>query len=331
MISARHRLASAVVAAAVLVAWVGVGRADEPDLRGWDYLVEKLVADDVPRARAVATFTDPRMPRFTGLEFSVAPRESAALYRGLLKPRTVSAARRCRARYEDALGAAEATEGVPANVLAALLYVESGCGRMTGNARVLPRLARLSMANAPENLAANLERLGATRTPEAAVRARARYLEDTFYPEVRGTFDVADRQGLDPLELVGSEGGAFGYPQFLPTSFLRYGVDADGDGRVRLDDMADAAASCARYLAHHGWKPGCSRRERQHALWAYNHSDPYVSAVLALADRLGGSPAPVVHQARAARVKGRPPAAHATRRAPRPASRRTRPSLARAH
>jgi len=235
----------------------------------------------------------------------------------------VSAARRCRERYHDELAAAEAKQGVPANVLAALLYVESACGQATGRTRVLPRLARLAMANAPGNLASNLDRLEAAGVSDEVVRARARYLEDTFYPEVRGAFDVADRLGVDPLELVGSEGGAFGDPQFLPTSFLRYGVDGDGDGRVRLDDMADAAASCARYLADHGWKPGCSRHERQQALWAYNHSDPYVGAVLALADRVGGSePAPAVHKAATSHAKHAAPAPRLKRAVHHPAPKR---------
>src|SRR5262249_38679370 len=82
--------------------------------------------------------------------------------------------------------------------------------------------------------------------------AGGRSLEDRFYPEVRATFALADRLGIDPLALRGSGSGAFGYPQFLPTNYLRYGTDGDGDGVVDLYDSRDAAASCANYLAAQG-------------------------------------------------------------------------------
>src|SRR6185369_18081302 len=103
--------------------------------------------------------------------------------------------------------------------------------------------------------------------------------------------DVAERMRVSPLDIRGSGSGAFGYPQFLPRSYLAYGQDADGDGRVSLYDTADAAASCARYFAGHGWRPGLTAAQRRAAVWQYNHSDAYVDTVLTLAARLGRAPA----------------------------------------
>jgi membrane-bound lytic murein transglycosylase B len=114
------------------------------------------------------------------------------------------------------------------------------------------------------------------------VRARAAYLERTFYPEVRGLFTIAEQQRLDPLAMQGSGAGAFGYPQFLPTSYLRYGTDGDGDGRVSLFDMNDAAASCARFLKQNGWRPGLTLAEQRRVLWQYNRSDAYIDTILDL-------------------------------------------------
>ena len=91
---------------------------------------------------------------------------------------------------------------------------------------ILYRLARLAMANDPDNLRRNLNRWSAGDPDvEQRLRARARYLEDTFYPEVRATFEIARREGIDPLGLKGSGAGEFGFPQFLPTSYLQYAVD----------------------------------------------------------------------------------------------------------
>ena len=144
------------------------------------------------------------------------------------------------------------------------------------------------MANAPGNVEENLTYAASTGIKVDAAFAerlheRARYLEATFYPEVHAMFELAERERLDPLEVRGSYGGAFGFPQFLPTSFLRWGVDANGDGRVSLYDVRDAAASCANYLARHDFAA-----DRRAAVWSYNHSPAYVDAVLGLARRLGG-------------------------------------------
>jgi membrane-bound lytic murein transglycosylase B len=176
--------------------------------------------------------------------------------------------------------------GVSPGLLAAVIFVESGCGRNTGKSLILPRLARLAMANEPENVQRNVAWRSADPETARRVRARAQYLWDTFYPEVRAVFDAADRMDVDPLDIRGSESGAFGFPQFLPASYLKHGEDGDGDGRVSLYDMADAAASCASYLAAAGWKPGLSVREQRMVIWQYNRSEPYIETILALADRV---------------------------------------------
>ena len=123
---------------------------------------------------------------------------------------------------------------------------------------------------------------------ERLTRTRASYLQDTFYPEVRAVFEIAEREHLDPLGLRGSYSGAFGIPQFLPRSYLQHGVDGNGDGRVSLYNPDDAIVSCAHYLAAHGWKPRMTVAEKRRVLWAYNRSTPYIDTVLAVAARLGG-------------------------------------------
>jgi membrane-bound lytic murein transglycosylase B len=157
---------------------------------------------------------------------------------------------------------------------------------------VFTRLATLAMANEPANLRRNLVRHADGVHPadvplvDRMVRARARELESIFYPEVLAMFEMEDRTGIDPLDVRGSGSGAFGLPQFLPSSYLRFGVDGDRDGRVSLYDPADAIASAANYLARHGWRPGISHAEQRQVIWAYNHSDPYIDTVLELADAL---------------------------------------------
>jgi membrane-bound lytic murein transglycosylase B len=281
--------------------WLGVAtvlavvaaRASAAGLESWSMLIQDLVDDGVSRARVDRVFADARMPRFDGLEYSLEPRESAAMYRRFLRPAAVNAARACKRAHRRGFVSQAHAHGVDPNVVAAILYVETRCGVFTGHHRVLFRVARLAMANEPANVNRNVNRLLADpegRSPDEVVRlarARAEWLHDTFYPEVRAVFTIAARLGIDPLGIRGSGAGAFGLPQFLPTSYLEYGVDGDRNGRVSLFDPDDAIASCANYLKEHGWHAGLSREDRRRVIWHYNRSDPYIDAVLGLASRLG--------------------------------------------
>ena len=288
---ARVRNVGAFLAAGHFLAWAA-GAAAATDSNGWAYLVDKLAADGIPRSTAVRVFSDPRVPAFDRLDFSLQPGESHAIYRGLLSARSVRDAHACFAEHRSTLRRVERETGVPGDVVAAILHVESRCGRYTGNQVVLWRLARLAMAAEPGNLHRNLLRHNLLQGPRATLdvdgltRQRGTYLESTFYPEVLATFRVADRLGIDPLAIRGSMAGAFGLPQFLPSKYLEFGTDGDGDGRVSLYDPEDAVASCARYLQGNGWKPGIDRAGRRRVIWSYNRSSPYIDTVLALADRL---------------------------------------------
>jgi membrane-bound lytic murein transglycosylase B len=311
----------------LLVASAAQAAGDE---RGWGFLVDKLVADGVPRDRVLSVFRDERVDEFDGLHFSLQPRESHALYRPLRTGTTAAKARRCLATYEPAFTAAERTYGVPAEVVASIIQVESGCGANTGRSRILPGLARLAMANEPRNVEANIDRLSLLRSDSGPMtiasftRWRAQYLEDVFYPEVKAAFEVADRLGVHPLDMRGSGSGAFGIPQFLPRSYLWYGVDGDGDGHVSLWRPEDAIPSCARYLQQYGWRDDLTPRERRNVIWGYNRSDAYIDTVLWLADEVESpSPAPS-RQARKA------PARKRTATARRPAKKRGTATVRRA-
>ena len=258
----------------------------------WQRLVQRLAADGVDPETVRAVFFDPRMESFRGLAFSLDPTEHRSLYRGFLGPDSVARARRCRVEHDEALRAAEDRFGVPPGVVGAILHVETQCGRNTGRRSVLAQLAKLAMANDPDNVRWNIDRhtkgVPARRRPaiEARVRERARSLEKTFYPEVIATFAVASRNRIDPLDITGSGAGAFGLPQFLPSSYLRFAVDGNGDGRVSLYDPDDAIASAANYLRGNGWRPGISYAEQRRVIWTYNHSDAYIDTVLTLASAL---------------------------------------------
>jgi len=130
-----------------------------------------------------------------------------------------------------ALARAEAQMGVPAEIVVAIVGVETFYGRYTGSHRVIDALSTLAF-DYPR------------RAP-------------FFRGELKEFLALARDQGLSPLAPRGSYAGAMGLPQFMPGSYRRYAVDFDGDGRVDLwRSPADVVGSVANYLARHDWQRG---------------------------------------------------------------------------
>jgi membrane-bound lytic murein transglycosylase B len=128
-----------------------------------------------------------------------------------------------------ALERAEARFGVPAEVVVAIIGVETFFGRIPGNFRTIDALATLSF--------------------DYLRRA------DYYRKELVELLLLAREQQADPLAFKGSFAGAIGLPQFMPGSIRRFAVDFDGDGRIDLaGSAADAIGSVANFLVEHGWQ-----------------------------------------------------------------------------
>ena len=134
-------------------------------------------------------------------------------------------------RHADVLGRAREAHGVPESVVVAILGVETVYGRSTGTHRVLDALATLGFEGG----------------------ARTAY----FQSELEEFLLLGQAGALDARGVRGSYAGAMGWPQFMPSSLRRFGVDADGDGRADLwGSVTDITASVANYLRAHGWRGG---------------------------------------------------------------------------
>lgn len=256
--------------------------------RGWDYLVQKLRADGIKESEIAAIYRSPRMPRFTSVTFNLNPKESSALYSRFTEPKKIGAALDFLATYEKAFAKAEKKYGVEREIVAALLLIESHFGKITGTQMVVNRLSRVASVRDPANLRENYERLH-KEDPTITfkeVEKRARYLEDTFYPEIPALISIGRRNKINVLNVKGSSAGAFGFPQFLPSSYVKFAVDGNGDGVVSLYNEADAILSVANFLHKFGWKDGISTEQKRKVIWHYNHSDPYIEAALDVADEL---------------------------------------------
>ena len=272
---------------------ISAGQEIAPLYRGWDYLAGRLKTAGIEESRLNGIFNDPRLPVFSPIPFKLKPRESSQMYSHFLGGDFVKKGLDCLQSNNEAFSSAEKLFHVDRKVIAAILVVETQCGKVTGTQPIFNRLARIASVAEPLNVQHNLrelKRLEPSLTLEE-VQTRARYLEDLFLPEVAALIQMCAKTGEDIFAIKGSYAGAFGIPQFLPSIYLKYSVDGDKDGSISLFSMPDAVWSTAHYLASLGWKDSAPQKEKKAVLFKYNRSDPYVDTVLKLAAKLSGSKA----------------------------------------
>ena len=153
--------------------------------------------------------------------------------------------------YKEDLNKAEDLYGVPAEIIASIIGIETRYGRITGNIRVLDSLMTLSF-NYPR---------------------RSKF----FKVQLEEFLLLSREEGFNPESLKGSIAGAMGYGQFMPDSYRKYAVDFDSDGvRDILTNPVDAIGSVANFLNKKGkWKPNTPIAIQANV---YNQSEPLKSS-----------------------------------------------------
>ncbi len=241
---ARKALAPGVAAAAV----PGIDYDGEPvNFSDWQVMRE-FIDEMVARHGFDRSLLEAQMRQVRFVESAVQlvkpappgkPKNWQAYSERFIEPIRINAGLRFWNENAAALARAEATYGVPAEILVGIIGVETVYGRDTGRFRVLDTLATLAFAY-----------------PEAPNKAARSVF---FRAELENALLLARHENIDPFTLLGSFAGAVGMPQFMPGNVLKYGVDFDGDGHVDLrGSTSDAIGSVANFLIAHGWKPGAA-------------------------------------------------------------------------
>tara|TARA_R110000823_G_scaffold119998_4_gene244272 strand:- start:12383 stop:13378 length:996 start_codon:yes stop_codon:yes gene_type:complete len=133
--------------------------------------------------------------------------------------------------HKAAFERAERELGVPAEMIVAIIGVETYYGRISGKFRVLDALSTLAF-DFPRR-------------------------SEFFTSELKNYLMLTRDQGFDPAALMGSYAGAMGYGQFMPSSYRHYAIDFDDDGVIDIwNNPVDAIGSVANYFREHGWRPG---------------------------------------------------------------------------
>src|SRR4051794_7929881 len=170
-------------------------------------------------------------------------------------------------QYGSALSRIEQAYGVPGEVLVAIWGLETDFGVNTGKFQTLRSLATL-----------------------AYDCRRA----DEFRAELMDALRIVERGDLSPQEMRGAWAGEIGQTQFMPSSWIKYAVDFDGNGRRDLlHSVPDVLASTANYLASNGWQrdksfePGSANFS---ALQQWNKSEVYSKTIASFASQLAKVP-----------------------------------------
>ena len=199
-----------------------------------------------------------------------------------IQPKRIEGGRAFLATHRDELQRAEAKYGVPAEIITAIIGVETSYGGNKGSYPVIDALYTLAFAY--------------PRTGDPAKLARENQREAFFRDELAQLFALGKTEGFDIATLKGSYAGAMGYGQFMPSSYRDYALDGDGDGKRDLfNDLDDVFASVANYFVKKGgWQRGgpvMQRAIRDAGAADFNADKIELDQTLAALAKLGYRPA----------------------------------------
>jgi lytic murein transglycosylase len=181
-------------------------------------------------------------------------------------PARISRAKKLMQTHAQLLARIEQRSGVPKELIMAIWTMETDNG--TGDMGKLPVVRTLA------SLAWDCRRT------------------ELFQGELIAALKIVQRGDLPLRDLVGAFAGEIGQTQFLPSSYIKYGVDYDGNGHVDLrHSVPDVLASTANLLKVNGWQAGQPYGEGTpnfDAMREWNHSEVYRKTLVLFAERLGG-------------------------------------------
>lgn len=252
-------------------------------------LEQRLVKDGFSPTFIRQVYQSDSAPLFETVANAMRIRESKLNYSQFLSSQSISSARRFMRSHEQILAETEKTYGVDRCVIVAILSVETRFGSYTGSTPTLNILSTFALMNrkAYRDIVWRLmpskdrQRWGRKAFDEKLIKR-----SEWAYGELRALLTWSQNQPARVRSFKGSLMGAVGWPQFLPSSLVRHGVDGNRDGQVDLFNPTDAIFSVAKYLTAYGWGSAASRAEKEKVIYSYNHSRPYVATVLGIADRL---------------------------------------------
>ncbi len=212
-------------------------------------------------------------------------KEAELPYDQFLEKSRIFRAKKFMNNHKELLEDIEKVFGVDKEVITAIFLVETNLGKNTGKFPVFNVFFSLALSGNKKLLKNFINDPNISLKDEKinkVIEKRSKWA----YNELLYLIQIAYKNKWDPFSIKGSIFGAFGYPQFVPKSYLIYGYDWDRDGVVDLYSIPDALASIANYLKTEGYKMDADKNTKKKVIMKYNISEPYANTVLAIAEKL---------------------------------------------
>lgn len=233
-------------------------------------------------------FFDSRLKKMPVLvKRNVKNKEIKQNYEAFLSPYSIKLANRFARKWRTMLMRASRKFDVDREVLVAVLLVETGFGNILGRYPIVSVYASIVTENIRQQQCILRKHNGCL---DDKSRKRLSNKAEWAEGELKALVEIAERSDRSLFHLKGSYAGAFGIPQFLPSSYLKWGYDSDRNGSVNLFLFPDAIYSTANYLKAHGWQRGLDRPANRDVIWEYNHSKIYVDTIFKVAKRINVHP-----------------------------------------
>ncbi len=214
---------------------------------------------------------------------------------------SMGALKKCRAflkKYAKVLGQTEKWYGVSKESVTALLWVETKFGTDKGKFNVANVFFSLLQAPHPDVMRQTLGALAA-RAPDEYEKYKQSAIDRSYAKanwalrEIGSLDEMRKSRGADIRNLRGSYAGAFGIPQFIPSSYLQWARPHGKKASPNLHEMPDAIHSVGFYLKANGWLEA-DLQTKKAALYHYNRADGYVNVILKIAEELKAEPISLV-------------------------------------
>jgi len=248
-------------------------------------MVTLLAKHPFDRSFLKTVFNDKRLQRIpVAVNRNLINTEYQDNYANFLKPYSLRRAQQFSRKWRSTLNRASRTFAVDSEVLVAILLVETGFGQVLGKYSIISVFSSIVLEHQQQvaNNRRQTQKPGEQTDEELRLQQKASWAMG----ELLALLTIAQKTGISPFQFKGSYAGAFGIPQFLPSSYLKWGYDSDQNGNINLFMIPDAIYSAANYLKAHGWQKGLQQETNKQAIWAYNHSQVYVDTVYRVALRL---------------------------------------------
>src|SRR5262249_4396948 len=149
---------------------------------------------------------------------------------GAISPSSRAGGAQQMTKWADTLSAVERRFGVDPAIIVAIWCMETGYGAAPGNKDIVRSLVTLAASG---------------------------YREEFCREELLNALRILQEEHITRAKMTGSWAGAMGQPQFIPSSFVKWAVDFNGDGRRDIwTSVPDVLGSIANYMRQNGWQPG---------------------------------------------------------------------------